>query len=76
MQLEQAFAQNDDLGFTTEAESNGKFLVDATDLMSDAMKVSNTIRRITANYVWIKHAAPCIPCTYQKLFPLNSENLE
>lgn len=72
--VEQAFAQTTVWGFTVEAESNGKVLVDATDfLLRDAMKVSNSIRRLRqGNYVLDKtRSAMYLPRT--KNFPLNSE---
>lgn len=72
--VEQAFAQTTVFGFTVEAESNGKVLVDATDfLLRDAMKVSNTIRRMRqGNYALDKtRSAMYLPRT--KNFPLNSE---
>lgn len=72
--VEQAFAQTTVWGFTAEAESNGKFLVDATDfLMRDAMKVSNTIRRMRqGNYVLDKTRS-AMYLARTKNFPLNSE---
>ncbi|MBY0477399.1 MAG: zinc-dependent metalloprotease [Chitinophagaceae bacterium] len=72
--VEQSFAQSTIWGFTLEAESNGKYLVDATDfLMRDAMKVSNAIRRMRqGNYLLDKsRSAMYLPRT--KNFPLNSE---
>lgn len=72
--VEQSFAQSTIWGFTVEAESNGKFLVDATDFfMRDAMKVSNTIRRMRqGNYQLDKtRSAMYLPRT--KNFPMNSE---
>lgn len=72
--VEQSFAQSTIWGFTLEAESNGKYLVDATDfLMRDAMKVSNAIRRMRqGNYTLDKsRSAMYLPRT--KNFPLNSE---
>jgi hypothetical protein len=72
--VEQSFAQSTVWGFTIEAESNGKYLVDATDfLMRDAMKVSNTIRRMRqGNYQLDKsRSAMYLPRT--KNFPFNSE---
>ncbi len=72
--VEQAFAQTTVWGFTAEAESKGKVLVDATDfLLRDAMKVSNTIRRMRqGNFVLDKtRSAVYLPRT--KNFPLNSE---
>lgn len=72
--VEQSFAQSTVWGFTVEAESNGKYLVDATDfLLRDAMKVSNTIRRMRqGNYQLDKsRSAMYLPRT--KNFPFNSE---
>ena len=72
--VEQSFAQSTIWGFTVEAESNGKYLIDATDfLMRDAMKVSNTIRRNRqGNYQLDKsRSAMYLPRT--KNFPFNSE---
>ena len=72
--VEQSFAQSTIWGFILEAESNGKYLVDATDfLMRDAMKVSNSIRRMRqGNYLLDKsRSAMYLPRT--KNFPLNSE---
>lgn len=72
--VEQSFAQSTVWGFTVEAESNGKYLVDATDfLMRDAMKVSNTIRRMRqGNYQPDKNrSAIYLPRT--KNFPFNAE---
>src|SRR5690242_11500258 len=43
--VEQSFAQSTIWGFTVEAESNGKELVDATDfLLRDAMRVGNRLK--------------------------------
>lgn len=72
--VEQSFAQSTIWGFMVEAESNGKFLVDATDFfMRDAMKVSNAIRRMRqGNYQLDKtRSAMYLPRT--KNFPMNSE---
>lgn len=72
--VKQAFAQTTVFGFTVEAESNGSVLVDATDfLLRDAMKVSNTIRRMRqGNYALDKtRSVMYLPRT--KNFPLNSE---
>lgn len=44
--VEQSFAQSAIWGFTVEAESNNKVLVDATDfILRDAMQVANRLRR-------------------------------
>jgi hypothetical protein len=72
--VEQSFAQSTIWGFTAEAESNGKYLVDATDfLLRDAMKIGNTIRRMRqGNYQLDKsRSAMYLPRT--KNFPFNSE---
>jgi hypothetical protein len=72
--VEQSFAQSTIWGFTAEAESNGKYLVDATDfLLRDAMRVSNTIRSMRqGNYQLDRNrSAMYLPRT--KNFPFNSE---
>ena len=44
--VEQSFAQSTLWGFTAEAETGNKVLVDATDfLLRDAMQVANRLRR-------------------------------
>jgi len=72
--VEQSFAQSTLWGFTTEAESNGKYLVDATDfILRDAMQVSNSIRMAQqGNYQFDKtRSALYLPRT--KNFPKNTE---
>lgn len=72
--VEQSFAQSTIWGFTAEAESNGKYLIDATDfLLRDAMKVTNRIRSMRqGNYQLDKsRSAMYLPRT--KNFPFNSE---
>ncbi len=72
--VEQSFAQSTIWGFTVEAESNGKFLVDATDfLMRDAMKVSNTIRRMKQGIYQLDKTRSAMYFPRTKNFPLNSE---
>ena len=44
--VEQSFAQSTLWGFSVEAESNGKILVDATDfLLRDAMQIANRLKK-------------------------------
>jgi len=72
--VEQSFAQSTIWGFTEEAESNGHYLVDATDfLLRDAMQVANTIRsNQQGNYSLDKNRSVIyLPRT--KNFPLNTE---
>lgn len=72
--VEQSFAQSTIWGFTVEAESNGKFLVDATDfLMRDAMKVSNAIRRMRQGNYQLDKTRSAMYLARTKNFPLNSE---
>ncbi|MBC7849865.1 MAG: zinc-dependent metalloprotease, partial [Chitinophagaceae bacterium] len=72
--VDQSFAQSALWGFTIEAESANKVLVDATDfLLRDAMQVANRLRRgQQGTYVFDKtRSALYLPRT--KNFPLNSE---
>ncbi len=72
--VEQSFAQSTIWGFMVEAESNGKFLVDATDfLMRDAMKVSNAIRRMRQGNYQLDKTRSAMYLARTKNFPLNSE---
>lgn len=72
--VEQSFAQSTIWGFMVEAESNGKFLVDATDfLMRDAMKVSNAIRRMRQGNYILDKTRSAMYLARTKNFPLNSE---
>lgn len=72
--VEQSFAQSVLWGFTIEAESNGKLLVDATDfLLRDAMKASNQIRSMRqGNFSFDKSRSAIYP-DRTKNFPLNTE---
>jgi hypothetical protein len=70
----ESFAQSALWGFTIEAESNNKFLVDATDfILRDAMHVANRIRSMKqGNYVFDKtRSVVYLPRT--KNFPQNTE---
>ncbi|MDZ4793058.1 MAG: zinc-dependent metalloprotease [Bacteroidota bacterium] len=72
--VEQSFAQSTLWGFTAEAETGNRYLVDATDfLIRDAMQVSNRLRaNQQGNYVLDKtRSAMYLPRT--KNFPLNTE---
>ncbi len=72
--VEQSFAQSTLWGFTVEAETGNRYLVDATDfLMRDAMQVSNRLRSgQQGNYSPDKsRSAIYLPRT--KNFPLNTE---
>jgi hypothetical protein len=72
--VEQSFAQSTLWGFTVEAETGNRYLVDATDFFfRDAMQVVNTIRRSQqGNYSLDKsRSAFYLPMT--KNFPLNTE---
>lgn len=72
--VEQSFAQSTIWGFTAEAESNGKYLVDATDfLLRDAMKVSNTIRRNRQGNYQLDKSRSALYLPRTKNFPFNSE---
>ncbi len=72
--VEQSFAQSVLWGFTAEAESGTKILVDATDfILRDAMQAANRLRRgAQGNYLFDKtRSAIFLPRT--KNFPLNTE---
>ncbi len=72
--VEQSFAQSVLWGFTAEAESDGKVLVDATDfILRDGMKISNRLRSMKqGNYAFDKtRSAIYLPRT--KNFPQNTE---
>jgi hypothetical protein len=72
--VEQSFAQSTIWGFTVEAESNGKYLVDATDFfLRDAMKVSNTIRRNRQGNYQLDKSRSSMYLPRTKNFPFNSE---
>jgi hypothetical protein len=72
--VEQSFAQSTIWGFTVEAESNGKYLVDATDfIMRDAMKVTNTIRRNRQGIYQLDKSRSSMYLPHTKNFPFNSE---
>ena len=72
--VEQSFAQSTLWGFTIEAESNNKVLVDATDfILRDAMRIANRIRSAQqGNYAFDKSRS-AIYLERTKNFPLNTE---
>jgi hypothetical protein len=72
--VEQSFAQSTLWGFTIEAETGNRFLVDATDfVLRDAMQAANRLRRSQqGNYTFDKaRSAVYLPRT--KNFPQNTE---
>ena len=72
--VEQSFAQSILWGFTIEAETNNKVLVDATEfILRDAMEAANRIRNMKqGNYTFDKsRSAIYLPRT--KNFPQNTE---
>jgi len=72
--VEQSFAQSTIWGFTIEAESNGRVLIDATDfLLRDAMKVGNRIKTMRQGNYTLDKTRSAIYLPQTKNFPLNSE---
>jgi Met-zincin/Domain of unknown function (DUF5117) len=72
--VEQSFAQSALWGFTLEAESNGKYLVDATDfIVRDAMRVSNRIKMSQQGSYSFDKSRSAIYLEHTKNFPLNTE---
>jgi Met-zincin/Domain of unknown function (DUF5117) len=72
--VEQSFAQSALWGFTVEAESNGKYLVDATDfIVRDAMRVSNRLRMSQQGSYSFDKTRSAIYLEHTKNFPLNTE---
>ncbi len=72
--VEQSFAQSALWGFTVEAESNGKYLIDATDfLVRDAMRVSNRIKMSQQGSYSFDKTRSAIYLEHTKNFPLNTE---
>ncbi|MDQ6610070.1 MAG: zinc-dependent metalloprotease [Bacteroidota bacterium] len=71
---DQSFAQSTLWGFTVEAESNGHYLVDATDfLLRDAMQVSNRLRNMRQGAYLADKTRSAIYPDRTKNFPLNTE---
>ncbi|MEP6750219.1 MAG: zinc-dependent metalloprotease [Bacteroidota bacterium] len=72
--VEQSFAQSALWGFTAEAESNGKVLVDATDfLLRDAMKVANRLKASQQGSYSLEKSRSAIYLPRTKNFPQNTE---
>ena len=72
--VEQSFAQSVLWGFTIEAESNGRVLVDATDfLMRDAMKVTSRIRGMRQGNYTLDKSRSAFYLPQSKNFPQNTE---
>ncbi len=72
--VEQSFAQSTLWGFTAEAETNGKVLVDATDfILRDALKISSRLKNAQqGSFVFDKtRSAVYLPRT--RNFPQNTE---
>lgn len=72
--VEQSFAQSTLWGFTIEAESNGHYLVDASDfLLRDAMQAANRIRGMQQGNYSLDKTRSAMYLDRTKNFPLNTE---
>ena len=72
--VEQSFAQSALWGFTAEAESNGRVLVDATDfLLRDAMKVANRLKTSQQGGYSLDKSRCAVYLARTKNFPQNTE---
>lgn len=72
--VEQSFAQSVLWGFSIEAESNGRLLVDATDFVfRDAMKVASRIRGMRQGNYSLDKTRSAFYLPQSKNFPLNTE---
>jgi hypothetical protein len=72
--VEQSFAQSVLWGFAVEAESGGRFLVDATDfLLRDAMQVSARLRRMQQGAFAVDKTRSALYLPGTRNFPLNTE---
>lgn len=72
--VEQSFAQSTLWGFSIEAVTNGKVLVDATNfLMRDAMNVVNTLRNSNQGSYAVDESRSAMYLPRTKNFPLNTE---
>ncbi|MEA5429092.1 zinc-dependent metalloprotease [Arcicella lustrica] len=70
----QSFAQSTLAGFTIEAEENGKYLVEITDLlMQDAMGVTDRIKGMGEGSYALDKSRSAMYFERTKNFPLNSE---
>ena len=72
--VEESFARSIHWGFTVEAETGGRWLVDATDfLLRDAMQVSNSLRTAEQGNYAADKSRSAIYIARTKNFPLNTE---
>ena len=72
--VEQSFAQSTLWGFTAEAESNGKVLVDGTDFMlRDAIKVADRIKASQQGTYTPEKSRSAVYLPRTKNFPQNTE---
>jgi hypothetical protein len=72
--VEQSFAQSVLWGFTAEAESNGRLLVDATDfILRDVMKVANRLKSSQQGTYTIEKSRCAVYLPRTKNFPQNTE---
>ncbi len=72
--VEQSFAQSTIWGFTVEAETGNRSLVDATDfLLRDAMRVANSLRRGQQGSYSVDKSRSVIYLPRTKNFPQNTE---
>ncbi len=72
--VEQSFAQSTLWGFTVEAETGNRYLVDATDfLMRDAMQVTSRLRSSQQGSYSLDKSRSAIYLPRTKNFPLNTE---
>lgn len=72
--VEQSFAQSTLWGFTEEAETGNRYLVDATDfLLRDVMQVANRIRSNQQGNYSLDKSRSAFYLPHTKNFPLNSE---
>lgn len=72
--VEQSFAQSILWGFTIEAETNNRYLVDATDfLLRDAMQVTNRLKSHQQGIYLLDKTRSAIYMPRTKNFPLNTE---
>jgi len=72
--VEQSFAQSIIWGFTVEAESHGKMLVDATDFfIRDAMRINNRLKNLKQGIYNFDKNRSAIYKERTKNFPFNTE---
>jgi Met-zincin/Domain of unknown function (DUF5117) len=72
--VEQSFAQSTLWGFTAEAETGNRYLVDATDfLLRDAMQVTNRLRGTQQGNYTLDKSRSAFYLSRTKNFPFNTE---